>query len=138
MIANFAAFFVAFYVGHLVGDHWVQSSRQADEKTERPMYRFGHVATLTASKLIAVLFLLPLGLDVHPLSLVGALIGLGLTHYWIDDRNNLRKLAKLFGKEKFHDLGVPPVGTGAYQLDQSAHVLMIFLFSVALAFFGTV
>lgn len=138
MIANFAALFIAFYVGHLIGDHWVQSSRQAEMKTESPAHRFGHVATLTATKLIAVLFLLPLGLDVHPLSLVGALIGLGLTHYWIDDRNNLRKLAKLFGKEKFHDLGVPPVGTGAYQLDQSAHVLMIFLFSVALAFFGTV
>ena len=136
MIEQFAAVFIAFYVGHMIGDHWVQSSRQAEMKSESRAHRLAHVATLSITKLIFVLMLIPLGFDLHPISLVGAIALIGLTHYWIDDRKNLRKLAKLLGKEKFYDLGTPPVGTGAYQLDQSAHLLMIFLFSVMLAFFG--
>lgn len=138
MIDNFAALFVAFYVGHMIGDHWVQSSKQAELKTEKPAFRLLHVVTLSLTKLLAVFILLPLGLDVHPLSLVGGIVLMALTHYWIDDRNNLRKLARACGKEKFYDSGVAPVGTGAYQLDQTAHLAVIFLISAGLAFFGTV
>lgn len=135
-MSTFAVLFIALYVGHLVGDHWVQTSHQAQHKTEQPLERLKHVATLQITKMVFVAPLFFLGLDVHPVALVGGLLLDGLTHYWIDDRRNLRKLARMTGKEGFYDAGAPPVGTGAYQLDQSAHIAILYVVTLLLVIFG--
>ncbi|MGA4881628.1 MULTISPECIES: transcriptional regulator [Streptomyces] len=143
--ATFAAVFIALYVAHSVGDHWVQTSCQSADKgkpgwTGR-LAGARHVATLTATK---VALLLPvaalLGLR---LSVLGLVAGLGvdaLTHWWADRRSTLAWLAKVTGKAEFYSLGTGahaahPVtsegkpaahlGTGAYALDQSFHHLWL-------------
>jgi hypothetical protein len=85
----FAAVFAALFVAHSVGDHWVQTSRQAADKG-RPGWpgRWAdtrHVATLTATK---ALLLTPVAvlLGLH-LTLAGLLAGFGVdavTHWWAD------------------------------------------------------
>jgi hypothetical protein len=133
--AVFTAVFAALYVGHQVGDHWVQTSCQA--ATKGSPGRAGraacarHVGSLTATK---VVFLIPVllltGVAVHP---AAVLVGLGVdavSHYWADRRTTLAALASLVGKGGFHRLGAPrpghddnpSLGTGAYALDQSWHV----------------
>ncbi|SCE04282.1 hypothetical protein GA0115253_1027916 [Streptomyces sp. Termitarium-T10T-6] len=148
--ATFAAVFVALYVAHSVGDHWVQTSHQSATKGKPGwvgrLADARHVASLTATKLAV---LLPvawlLGLD---LSLLGLVLGLGLdavTHWWADRRTTLARLAKALGQSEFYSLGTPahslaPVtaegkpaahlGTGAYALDQSFHHLWILVASL--------
>ncbi|MCL6300500.1 transcriptional regulator [Streptomyces kronopolitis] len=151
--ASFAAVFVALYVGHSVGDHWVQSSPQSADKgkpgwTGR-LADTRHVATLTATKLA---LLLPaaalLGLR---LSAVGLVAGIGVdavTHWWADRRSTLAWLAKVTGKAEFYRLGTAahpahPVtakggpaahlGTGAYALDQSFHHLWLLVAALLIA-----
>ncbi|MFI1203812.1 transcriptional regulator [Streptomyces sp. NPDC020883] len=151
--ATFAAVFVALYVAHSVGDHWVQTSCQSADKG-RPgwpgrLADTRHVATLTATK---VALLLPvaalLGLR---LSAVGLVLGLGVdavTHWWADRRSTLAWLARVTGKTEFYTLGTAnhpahPVtangapaahlGTGAYALDQSFHHLWLLIAAVLIA-----
>lgn len=141
----FAAVFVALYVAHSVGDHWVQTSAQSAAKG-RPgwvgrLADTRHVVSLTATKLAV---LLPAGwlLGLH-LSVWGLVAGLGVdavTHWWADRRSTLAWLAKVTGKSEFYSLGTGahpahPVtgegtpaghlGTGAYALDQSFHHLWL-------------
>ncbi|WP_327285469.1 transcriptional regulator [Streptomyces sp. NBC_01205] len=143
--ATFAAVFVALYVAHSVGDHWVQTSRQSADKgkpgwTGR-LADTRHVTSLTATKL-AVLLPVALLLDLD-LSLFGLLAGLGVdavTHWWADRRSTLAWLAKVTGKTEFYGLGtgshpLHPVtaegkpaahlGNGSYALDQSFHHLWL-------------
>jgi len=50
------------------------------------------------------------------------------THYVIDRRTPLRRLALVLGKADFYDLGdamAAPCGSGAYALDQSAHLTVL-------------
>jgi hypothetical protein len=134
-----AAVFAALYVGHTLGDHWVQTSCQAASKGgpgwAGRLACGRHVATLTLTKVV-VLVLVPvvlaLRLDVAALGLV---LGLGVdavSHYWADRRSTLKRLATVCGKREFYVLGTPdhpahPVtaagapaatlGTGAYALD---------------------
>jgi hypothetical protein len=66
--AVFAAVFIALYVAHSVGDHWVQTSHQSAHKG-RPgwvgrLADARHVATLTATK-VAVLLPVAWLLDLH-------------------------------------------------------------------------
>ncbi|WP_326678618.1 transcriptional regulator [Streptomyces sp. NBC_01237] len=151
--ATFAAVFVALFVAHSVGDHWVQTSCQSAAKglpgwTGR-LAVARHVATLTTTKLLVlapVAYLL--GLD---LSALGLVIGLGVdavTHWWADRRSTLAWLAKVTGKAEFYSLGTAahpahPVtatgtpaatlGTGAYALDQSFHHVWLLIASVVIA-----
>jgi hypothetical protein len=143
--AVFAAVFVALYVAHSVGDHWVQTSHQAAEKG-RPgwvgrLADARHVLGLTITKGIALAGVV-LVLDV-PVTVTGLVAGLGVdavTHWWADRRTTLAWLAKVTGKTEFLSLGTPahpahPVtadggyaptlGTGAYALDQSFHHLFL-------------
>ncbi|WP_328432774.1 transcriptional regulator [Streptomyces sp. NBC_00453] len=135
---TFAAVFVALYVAHSVGDHWVQTSHQSAHKG-RPgwvgrLADARHVATLTITKLAVLLPVVWL-LDLR-LSVLGILAGLGidaLTHWWADRRSTLAWLAKVTGKSEFYRLGTPRpgmgdnphIGTGAYALDQSFHHLWL-------------
>ncbi|MEU4301928.1 transcriptional regulator [Kitasatospora aureofaciens] len=142
--ATFAAVFVILWVGHQIGDFWVQSSHQAAHKG-KPGWtgRWActqHVATLTLTKL---LLLLPSAtvLDLH-LSSWGLLLGLGLdsaAHWWADRRSTLAWLAGITGKAEFHDLGADVVdtgtaedgitgrhlGRGSHALDQSFHAFWL-------------
>ncbi|MFK0282545.1 transcriptional regulator [Streptomyces sp. NPDC090499] len=136
--ATFAAVFVALYVAHSVGDHWVQTSCQSVTKG-RPGWSgrlavTRHVVTLTATK-VAVLLSVAWLLDLR-LSVPGLVAGLGIdavSHWWADRRTTLAWLARITGKGEFHQLGTPRaghddnphIGTGAYALDQSFHHLWL-------------
>ncbi|GLW00307.1 transcriptional regulator [Streptomyces lavendulae] len=149
----FAAVFVALYVAHSVGDHWVQTSRQSADKgkpgwTGR-LADTRHVSTLTVTKLV-VLLPVALLLDLR-LSLAGVAAGLGvdaLTHWWADRRSTLARLAEACGLAEFHSLGtgahpLHPVtadgkpaahlGTGAYALDQAFHHLWLLVAALIIA-----
>ncbi|MFJ9709265.1 transcriptional regulator [Streptomyces sp. NPDC101234] len=144
--ATFAAVFIALYVAHSVGDHWVQTSHQSAHKG-RPgwigrLADARHVATLTATK-VAVLLSVAWLLDLR-LSVLGTVAGLGIdavTHWWADRRSTLAWLAKVTGKGEFYRLGAPRaghddnphIGTGAYALDQSFHHLWLLVAALIIA-----
>ncbi|MFF4698415.1 transcriptional regulator [Streptomyces chattanoogensis] len=144
--ATFAAVFIALYVAHSVGDHWVQTSHQSAHKG-RPgwggrLADARHVATLTLTKL-AVLVPAAVLLGLH-LSMLGVVAGLGIdavTHWWADRRSTLAWLARVTGKGEFYRLGAPRaghddnphIGTGAYALDQSFHHLWLLVAALVIA-----
>ncbi|MEE1813349.1 transcriptional regulator [Streptomyces sp. BE133] len=152
-VSMFAAVFIALFVGHSVGDHWVQTSCQSGDKGKPDwtgrLAGARHVATLTATKL-ALLLPVAFLLGLH-LSLLGLVAGLGVdavTHWWADRRSTLAWLARVTGKAEFYSLGTAahpahPVtaegkpaatlGTGAYALDQSFHHLWLLIASVLIA-----
>lgn len=132
---TFAALFVALYIGHSVGDHWVQSSRDAGAKggcgAAGRLACARHVASLTVTKIVAVAVLVVAGVvSLHPAALVLGLAVDAVSHYWADRRTTLARLAHLVGKGEFYRLGAPRpgrddaphLGTGAYALDQSWHL----------------
>jgi hypothetical protein len=138
--AVFAAVFVAFYVAHLVGDHWIQTERQATRKGlpgwPGRIACLGHVATYTTTQAIAVAAAaLVLDLALSPWRVGAALAVSALTHYVADRRTPLRRLAELLGRGSFHRMGQPrpghddnvTLGTGAYAHDQSWHVAWLFV-----------
>jgi hypothetical protein len=94
------------------------------------------VISLTITKAVFVLAL-ELVTDVR-LSILPFLIGItvdAISHYWADRRYTLEALAGRLGKLDFYRLGTPrpdrddnpSIGTGAYALDQSWHVLWLFV-----------
>lgn len=143
--AAFAAVFIALFVAHSVGDHWLQSSCQADDKGKPGwvgrLACTRHVLGLTLTK-AAVLAVVVLLLDL-PVTAAGLTIGLALdavTHWWADRRTTLAWLARVTGKAEFYSLGTGAhpkhpitakgkpaahLGTGAYALDQSFHYLWL-------------
>ncbi|GHC33078.1 hypothetical protein GCM10010507_01800 [Streptomyces cinnamoneus] len=145
MAAVFAAAFIALYVAHSVGDHWVQSSCQAAEKGlpgwPGRLACARHIFGLTVTKcavLVPVVLLLRL-----PVTVLGLALALAVdagTHYWADRRTTLAWLARACGRAEFYSLGTPShptapatatgtpaahLGTGAYVLDQSWHHLWL-------------
>lgn len=139
-IAMFAGAFGALYAAHMFGDHWVQTHKQACGKGARtPMGQtlcLQHVISLTITKAGFVL-LLELVTDVR-FGILPFLIGIAvdaISHYWADRRYTLEALAGRLGKLDFYRLGSPrpdrddnpSIGTGAYALDQSWHVLWLFI-----------
>lgn len=151
--AVFAAVFVALYVAHSVGDHWVQTSCQAATKGQSGwtgrLACGRHIAGLTLTK---VLLLAPvvLLLDLR-VSTLGLVLGLGVdaaSHYWADRRTTLARLADRCGKTEFYSLGTPAhpshpvtaegeyaptIGTGAYALDQSWHHFWLLIAALLIA-----
>lgn len=151
--AVFAAVFAALYIAHSVGDHWVQSSCQAATKGQAGwagrLACGRHILGLTLTK---VLVLAPVVLVLSlPLTALGLGIGLGIdatTHYWADRRTTLARLADRCGKGEFYALGTPAhaaapastdggyaptLGTGAYALDQSWHILWLGIAALIIA-----
>ncbi|MBN3928941.1 transcriptional regulator [Streptomyces verrucosisporus] len=107
-----------------LADHWVQTHHQACRKAEpgpaghRALA--GHVATYVATQAAALTAgnrLLGLGLSGR--GMAAALAVSGATHYLIDRRWPVKRLAEATGKSEFYELG-GPLG-GAYRLDQAAH-----------------
>lgn len=144
-LAQFAAVFIALYVGHTVGDHWVQTEHQATRKGERGaigrLACAGHVTTLQVTKMFALtLLFLTLGLSVSGWGVLAALGVDAVSHYWADRRFTLEKFAGKVGKGGFYHQGTdlvnaagetsPHIGTGKYALDQSWHVAWLFLSAI--------
>lgn len=151
--AVFAAVFIALYIAHSVGDHWVQTSCQAATKGQpgwNGRLACGrHVVGLTITKAIVLTPVVVL-LDL-PVTLLGVSVGLTLdaaSHYWADRRTTLRRLAHHCGKSEFYSLGMPDhpahpttaegtyaptLGTGAYALDQSWHILWLGIAALLIA-----
>ncbi|WBB94122.1 DUF3307 domain-containing protein [Verrucosispora sp. WMMC514] len=130
-----AAVFAALYVGHMVGDHWVQSQHQADRKGlpgwPGRIACAAHVATYTATQAVALVALhLAAGWWPNPGQLAAGLAVSAVTHYIADRRTPLRWIADRLGSGRFYRLGAPrpgrddnpSLGTGAYALDQSWHI----------------
>jgi hypothetical protein len=133
-VAVFAAVFAGLFCAHHLADHWIQTQHQADCKG-RPGWSgrlacAAHVGTytLTAAAALAVLSLV-LSL---PLPLVQTVAGLavsGVSHYLIDRRTPLRRVADWLGK----DPAWLERGGGLYALDQSAHILFLFIAALVVA-----
>lgn len=150
---TFAAVFIALYVAHSVGDHWVQTSHQAAHKGIPGWAgRFAdarHVLGLTITKVLALAaVVLVLDLPVTALGVTAGLTVDAVSHWWADRRSTLARLAKAVGKSEFLSLGTPahpahPVtaegtpaahlGTGAYALDQSWHHLWLLIAALIIA-----
>jgi hypothetical protein len=139
-LAAVAAVFVALYTAHMVGDHWVQTHHQALCKAAAGWAgRWAdtkHVATLTGTKLVALIALCwRTGLRPPLWQLAAALMVDALSHWWADRRTTLAALAELVDKTQFYTLGAPrtghddnpSIGTGAYALDQSWHIGWLFI-----------
>jgi len=119
----FAAVFATLYAAHHVGDHWVQTHRQACRKADRTpqgqLACLAHAVSLTLTKMAAL-----------------ALLVDTVSHYWADRRWTLRDLADRAGKGDFYRLGLAeaaPTGTGAYALDQSWHIGWLFITALIIA-----
>lgn len=135
--------FATLFAAHQVADHHVQRDRDAQLKG-RPgrvgqMACLRHVASYTATAVLAVGATAAVT-GARP-RLGRVLVGLGLSavsHYVIDRRKPLERFAKAAGHEGFYKLGQstdsPCLGTGAYVMDQSAHVA--FLYAAALIMAG--
>lgn len=131
----FAAVFAALYAAHSFGDHWWgQTHAQACGKGERTAqgrrHCAAHVLQLAAVKLaFLAALLLATGLRVSPAAVVVGLLVDAVSHYWADRRFTLAALAERTGKGDFYRLGAGQghLGTGAYALDQSFHVLFLFI-----------
>ncbi|MEV7500623.1 DUF3307 domain-containing protein [Streptomyces sp. NPDC093018] len=144
--AAFAAVFVALFVAHSVGDHWVQTSHQSMTKG-RPgwvgrLADARHVATLTLTKLTFLLVTSwSLGLRLSVLGVAAGLTVDAVTHWWADRRTTLARLAEALGLGGFYRLGAPraghddnpSLGTGAYALDQSFHHLWLLVAALVIA-----
>lgn len=120
----YPAVYALLRAGADLGDHWVQTHRQACTKAlpgapgHKALAR--HVATYTATQAAALLAgNRLLGLRLRPRSMAAALALSAGTHYLIDRRWPIQRLAGAIGKAGFYELG-GPLG-GAYLLDQAAH-----------------
>jgi Protein of unknown function (DUF3307) len=140
----FAETFAALLVAHHVGDHWLQTDRQAVTKGapgQRGRHACAqHVATLTLIKVfLLVTAWVVLDLRLNPVVVAAALALDAASHYWADRAAHhpqrvkpvtLMKLAQRVGKGRFAalgDRGVAPTGTGRYTLDQVWHLLWLWI-----------
>lgn len=144
--AKLGAVFAALFAAHQVADHHVQRSSQAQAKglpgVEGRAACVQHVASYTATAAVAVAAAscvtrtrLPVGRTLAGLALSA------VSHYVIDRREPLRRWAEWTGHAGFYQLGMPrpgrddnpSLGTGAYALDQSAHIGFLYLAALIIA-----
>jgi hypothetical protein len=144
--AVFAAAYVTLYTAHQVADHWVQTQCQTDRKglagwTGR-IACAAHVGTYTLTALAALVAVaLVVGLPLDPVQTGIGLAVSAVSHYVADRRTPLRRLADFLGSGAFYRLGAPrpgrddnpSLGTGAYALDQSFHLLFLFIAALIIA-----
>ncbi len=118
---------LALYAGHHLGDYWIQTDRQAQNKGECShagrLACAGHVATLSATQLVMLtLVAWATGLAIDPVAVVLGLMVNAVSHYWADRRRTLRGLVlaldPVTGKRGFYE-NAP----GAHlALDQAFHI----------------
>lgn len=125
---TFAVVLAALYAAHSVADHWVQTNKQAVAKggggRAGGLACLRHVLTHTAT-LAAVLAVTSwrTGLDLNTAHVAIALAFNGATHWFIDLRWPIQRAARAIGKGSWLDHDP----TAAYQLDQAAHVGLLFV-----------
>lgn len=140
---TFVFLFVVFFVGHHLGDYWVQTHHQACTKgkpgAEGRLACLRHVWGVTATKVVVlVVATVVTGADTSPVFLPIAMAVDAASHYWADRRVTLEGLAghlAFMGKDQFYRLGSPrpdhddnmTLGTGAAHLDQSWHIGWLFI-----------
>src|SRR5579872_3525502 len=113
--------FAALLAAHQIGDYWVQTDRQARDKS-LPGWRGRlacgrHAAAMAATKAAALGLLHASGHRVSWRPAAVALAADALSHYWADRRTTLAGLARLIpGKGGHYADG------GAPYLDQAFHV----------------
>jgi hypothetical protein len=131
---TFAVVMPALLVAPTIGDHWIQTSHQANAKGQRDKHGrlacAAHVAsyTLTTAALVVLVWAL-FDLPISPVWFITGQVVSAVTHYWADRRFTLAWLCDQLGKGGFYRLGLPrdgrddnpSLGTGAYALDQSWH-----------------
>lgn len=122
----YAAVYALLRASADVADHIVQTHRQAVHKADPGRAGHaalaGHVGSYAAVQAAALLLgnrLLGLGLSRR--SMAAAIALSAGTHYFIDRRWPIRRMAEALGKAEFYELG-GPLG-GNYLMDQSAHHL---------------
>lgn len=133
-LAVLSAVGFTLFVAHRVGDYWVQTDDQASKKGKPGnvgrLADLRHVASLTATKIVMLVLLIPLGLH---LTVVGTTVGLGIdavSHYWADRRTTLARLAKIIpGKVNFYNLADHGIN-GAHELDQSFHIAFLWVTAI--------
>lgn len=130
----FALAFAALYASHQVADHWVQTQHQANAKGQPGwpgrLACLAHVATYTLTQAIALLAALAVThADPAPWRVALALAVSAATHYVIDRRTPLRRMALALGKSpEWLDHG-----GGMYALDQSWHIGWLFVAALIVA-----
>jgi len=142
----FACVFIALYVGHHVGDHWIQTGWQAAYKAYRSWSGRRacamHVITLSLTKALFLRMVdVVVGLHLSWKWVALAFAVDAVSHYWADRRIPLKRLAKAVGridywekctvvrKEKKEAAEIGP-GTGSFHLDQSWHFFWIMVTSL--------
>lgn len=137
---------LALYTGHQIADYWLQTRAQAYGKggygRAGRLATLRHVAVHVAVKVLAVTVLwAAVGLHVAVWPLALGLAVDAASHYWADRRSTLLWLATAmdkigpFGMADFYRLGAPrpgrddnpSMGTGAAALDQSWHMVWLFI-----------
>lgn len=103
----------ALLAAHHLGDYWLQTHHQATHKGDHT--RIGkwmclkHVLVYTSATSAAVLLVLhlPLGAHASPAGIVAGQVFSAVTHYALDRRWTVQRLAGWTGKRDYHDLGKP-------------------------------
>jgi hypothetical protein len=145
-LSVFAAVFAALYAAHQVADHWVQTDRQTAHKGlpswDGRRACAQHVATYMVTALVALAALAAeTGWRPQVWPLLAGLTVSAVTHYIVDRRAPLVRLAGALGLVGFLQLGRPRpgrddnacLGTGAYALDQSWHIGWLFVAALLIA-----
>jgi hypothetical protein len=145
-LSAFAALFAVLYVAHEIGDHWLQTHRQAltkgGEGWPARLADLRHVAVLTATKL-ALVFLAHAAIGLPVTGYLAPALALdAASHYWADRRTTLVAICRAmdrvlpsWGKVEFSRLGAPrpdhddspALSTGLYAMDQSWHIFWCFI-----------
>lgn len=127
---TFAAVLPGLLVAHAVGDRWMQTNHQAITKGHTGhagrIACAAHVVTYTAvTALVTATLWIALSLPVSLTGFVAGQVVSAVTHYWIDRRTTLAAFVARFApwKRNYYD-NVPG---GAEHLDQSAHLLWLFV-----------
>lgn len=140
----FGTVFAALVVGHYLGDYFVQTDVQAQNKGKRGTRLFNyigrihclwHAFTYTAT-LAGVLGIVMIATDIPYTSfgmvvIWAALILNGITHYIIDRRWTLEAFARLIGKSGWLDNDPEALP----KLDQAAHLVLLGATALVIAVF---
>lgn len=128
----FAACFAALFVGHHVGDYWVQTGYQTAHKGDagehgRAQCMLHCVSYVLTQALMLVVIHLALGMSPQAMGVLAALWVSGGTHYMADRREHglmFWLVKRIPGKARFLEFGKDSgsLGTGAWALDQSWHL----------------
>lgn len=124
--AAFAAVFLFLYVAHGIADHYLQTGRQAADKSKsgwpgrKACAEHVEVYTLCASAfVVAAVYLFNLDVGLWGL-LAGQAIS-AATHYWADRRFTLERFCDRIGKGDFYRLGRPRDARAWTRLNAGEH-----------------